>query len=83
MENYKNIGHSEEEKVLEAANQDIDATLKELSEALKADETLVLDVSGTDHDQTDMIYDTLIMKGYGVRKSFRNGRHQILINRKR
>lgn len=77
----------DEDNIINAENTNvdlnIDSTLDKISQELKADETLVLDIGNNYYNQTDTIYDTLIMKGYDVRKSFRNGRNQILVSRKR
>jgi hypothetical protein len=69
----------EKEKVLNAENLNIDSTLEEISRELKANETLILDIGNNCFNQTDTIYDTLVMKGYSVRKSFKNGRNQIVV----
>ena len=61
---------------------DIDATLDEISKELKPGETLVLDVSDCDIRQTDVIYDTLVMKGYDVKMSSKNGKDQVIVFRK-
>ena len=58
---------------------DIDATLDEISEELKPGETLVLDVSDCDIRQTDVIYDTLVMKGYDVKRSHNKGKDQVVV----
>ncbi|MFZ5986833.1 MAG: hypothetical protein ACOYWZ_06890 [Bacillota bacterium] len=77
----------DEDNIINAENTNvdlnIDSTLDKISQELKADETLVLDIGNNYYNQTDTIYDTLIMKGYDVRKSFRNGRNEILVSRKR
>lgn len=69
------------ETKLDAANQNIDITLNEISEQLKHGETLVLEVGYGNHDQTDKIYDTLVMKGFNVKKTTRNGKNMIIVNR--
>lgn len=68
-----------EEKVINAENLNFDSTLNELSRELKPGETLILDIGNNYFHQTDEIYDTLVMKGYDVRKSFKNGRNQIIV----
>lgn len=73
---------SHNEKVINAENLQLDATLDELSRELKKGETLILDVGNNYFHQTDTIFDTLIMKGYNAQKSFRNGRNQIIVSRK-
>jgi hypothetical protein len=72
-----------DEKIINAEPvNNINSTLGEISRQLKSGETLVLDVGNNYFEQTDIIYDTLVMQGYNVRKSFRNGRNQIIVNKK-
>lgn len=79
-----NMNNNQNEKVLNAENLNIDSTLDEISRQLGSNETLILDVGNNYFNQTDKIYDTLIMRGYDVRKSFKNGRNQIVVaNRKK
>lgn len=73
----------QEENVVNAENLNIDSTLAEISRELKADETLILDVGNNYFDQTDVIYDTLVLRGYDVKKTFKNGRNQIIVSRKK
>lgn len=86
--NYENNqGHPFEmetngDKTINAENLNIDTTLSEISLELRPGETLVLDIGNNYFHQADEIYDTLVMRGYEVRKSFRNGRNQIIVNRK-
>ncbi|HOQ37830.1 MAG TPA: hypothetical protein PK033_12855 [Acetivibrio sp.] len=70
-------------EIINAESLNIDTTLEKLSKELKPDETLILDVGNNYFEQTDAIYDTLVMRGYDVRKSFKNGRNQILVSKKR
>ncbi|NLD50805.1 MAG: hypothetical protein GX660_26995 [Clostridiaceae bacterium] len=72
----------ENNKSINAENLNIDSTLDMISQELKKDETLILDVGNNYFNQTDTIYDTLVMRGYSVRKSFKNGRNQILVTKK-
>ncbi len=73
-----------DEKIINAEPvNNIDSTLEEISRELKSGETLVLDVGNNYFEQTDVIYDTLVMQGYNVKKSFRNGRNQIIVNKKK
>ncbi|MGB4648670.1 MAG: hypothetical protein WBH87_05170 [Acetivibrionales bacterium] len=71
-----------EGKVMNAESLQIDATLCEISKELRPGETLILDIGNNYFEQTDEIYDTLVMRGYDVRKSFRNGRNQIVVSRR-
>jgi len=71
-----------EGKVMNAESLQIDATLSEISKELRPGETLILDIGNNYFEQTDEIYDTLVMRGYDVRKSFRNGRNQIVVSRR-
>lgn len=70
------------EEIMNAEALNIDTTLEKLSHELKSDETLILDIGNNYFEQTDTIYDTLVMKGYDVKKSFKNGRNQILVSKK-
>jgi hypothetical protein len=72
---------NEEAKVVNAENLNIDSTLEKISNELKSGETLILDVGNNYFHQTDAIYDTLVLKGYSVKKSFLNGRNQIIVSR--
>ena len=57
-------------------------TLKEISRILKPGETLILDIGNNYYSQADEIYDTLVMRGYDVKKAVNNGRNQILVSKK-
>lgn len=46
------------EKIINAENMNVDATLEKLSNELKPGETLILDVENNYFEQTDKIYDT-------------------------
>ena len=72
------------EKVInaESVNNDIDATLDQISKELKENEALILDVGNNYFNQTDVIYDKLVTMGYHVKKSFKNGRNQVIIANK-
>jgi len=80
MYDTNNNKNDKKEKVLNAESLNIDSTLEEISKHLGTNETLILDVGNNYFNQTDKIYDTLIMRGYDVRKSFKNGRNQIIVN---
>jgi hypothetical protein len=47
---------------------------------LKPGETLVLDIGNNYFNQTDKLYDLLFTSGYYVRKSFVNGRNQLVVS---
>ncbi len=70
-------------RIINAESLQIDTTLSDISRELKPGETLVLDIGNNYFEQTDEIYDTLVMRGYDVKKSFKNGRNQILVSRGR
>ena len=72
----------ENEKVVNAENLNIDSTLEQISKELGKNETLILDIGNNYFNQTDTIYDSLIMKGYNVTKSFKNGRNQVIVHKK-
>jgi len=83
--NYENSTHGENiygERTVNAESINIDTTLNEISSELKPGETLILDIGNNYFHQTDEIYDTLVMRGYEVRKSFKNGRNQIIVSKK-
>ena len=71
--------HSE---IINAESLNIDSTLEKLSTELSTNETLILDIGNNYFHQADTIYDKLVMKGLDVRKSFKNGRNQILVSKK-
>ncbi len=70
------------DRTINAESLQMESTLNELSNELKPGETLVLDIGNNYFNQTDEIYDTLVMRGYEVRKTFRNGRNQIVVSKK-
>lgn len=70
------------DRVINAESLQMESTLNELSNELKPGETLVLDIGNNYFNQTDEIYDTLVMRGYDVKKTFRNGRNQIVVSKK-
>ncbi len=72
----------ENENIVNAESLNIDNTLEEVSQQLQYGETLILDVGNNYFEQTDIIYDTLVMRGYDVKKSFKNGRNQIIVQKK-
>lgn len=71
------------EKIINAENLNIDLTLNEISKELNFNNTLILDIGNNYFNQTDKIYDTLVLKGFNVRKSFKDGRNQIVIVNKK
>lgn len=72
----------ENREIINAESLNIDSTLEKLSEELNKNDTLILDVGNNYYHQTDIIYDTLVMKGYDVKKSFKDGRNQIIVSKK-
>ncbi|MCX7745764.1 MAG: hypothetical protein N2645_02585 [Clostridia bacterium] len=63
-------------------SDNIDSTLEEVSKELKPGETLVLDMGNSSTSQADIIYDTLVMRGYDVKKSNKRGSNQIYVNKR-
>jgi hypothetical protein len=47
---------------------------------LKPGETLILDIGNNYFHQADKLYDLLLTNGYYVRKTFVNGRNQLLVS---
>ena len=72
---------NDDEKVINAESLNVESTLEDISKELRSGETLILDVGNNFFHQTDQIYDKLVMKGYDVKKSFKDGRNQIIVNR--
>ena len=70
------------EKTVNAESLNIDTTLNDISKELRPGETLVLDIGNNYFHQMDEIYDTLVMRGYEVKKSEKNGRNQIIVRMK-
>ena len=80
---YKNANYYEDhDKVINGENLNVESTLEQISREVRPGETLILDIGNNYYQQTDQIYDTLVMRGYEVRKTFRNGRNQILVSKK-
>lgn len=82
MEYSNNNDKANEDMVINAENLQIESTLHELSNELRPGETMILDIGNNFFNQTDEIYDTLVMRGYEVRKFFKNGRNQIIVSKK-
>lgn len=73
---------NDEEKVVNAENLNIDSTLESISKEMDSRETLVLDIGNNYFHQVDEIYGSLVLRGYNVHKTFKNGRNQIIVNKK-
>lgn len=78
-----NMDNNNDEKIINAESINIDSTLEQISKELKSNETLILDIGNNYFNQTDAIYDTLVLRGYDVKKSFRNGRNQVIVANKK
>jgi len=71
-----------DEETVNAENLNFEASLKDISKDLKPGETLILDIGNNYFHQADEIFDTLVMQGFDVRKSYKNGRNQVVVSRK-
>lgn len=71
-----------DEKIVNAENLNFEASLNDISKELRPGETLVLDIGNNYFHQADEIFDTLVLQGFDVKKSFRNGRNQVIVSRK-
>ena len=71
-----------DEKTVNAENLNFEASLNDVSKDLRHGETLILDIGNNYFHQADEIFDTLVMQGFDVRKSFKNGRNQVVVSRK-
>ncbi|MGE5614123.1 MAG: hypothetical protein ACM3XR_06925 [Bacillota bacterium] len=78
----RNCADNTRDMPIYAESLQTDTTLNEISENLKPGETLILDIGNNYFNQADEIYDTLVMRGYDVKKSVKNGRNQILVSKK-
>ena len=78
----KSSYYQDNDRVINAESLNIDSTLDQLSKDMHPGETLILDIGNNYYNQTDEIFDTLVLKGYDVKKTFRNGRNQILVHKK-
>lgn len=81
--NYNKPGYyHDNDKVINGENiSNIDMTLEQISKEIRPGETLIIDIGNNYFHQTDEIFDTLILRGYEVRKTFRNGRNQLLVRK--
>ncbi len=82
MNENKKSDEVKNEKLINAESLNIEATLDEVSQLLKSNETLILDIGNNYYHQADVIFDKLILKGYDVKKSFTNGRNQVIVRKK-
>ena len=74
--------HNQEDKVVNAENLNFEASLNDISRELRPGETLILDIGNNYFHQADEIFDTLVLQGFDVKKSFKNGRNQVIVSRK-
>ncbi|EGD46896.1 hypothetical protein Cpap_1436 [Ruminiclostridium papyrosolvens DSM 2782] len=68
--------------VINAENLNEDNTLSVVQDKLKPGETVILDVGYNYFHQVDKLYELLVNEGYYVRKTFINGRNQLLVAQK-
>ena len=73
---------NQDEKTVNAENLNFETSLNDISRELGPGETLILDIGNNYFHQADEIFDTLVMQGFDVRKSFKNGRNQVVVSRK-
>lgn len=74
--------HSDKDRVINGESLNIDSTLEQISREMHPGETLILDIGNNYFYQADEIFDTLVLQGYDVKKTFRNGRNQIIVHKK-
>ncbi len=65
--------------VINAESLNESNTLPIIKDRLKPGETVILDVGYNYYHQADKLYEMLINEGYYVRKTFVNGRNQLLV----
>ena len=68
--------------VINAENLNEDNTLSVVQDKLKPGETIILDVGYNYFQQADKLYEMLVNEDYYVRKTFVNGRNQLLVAQK-
>ncbi len=68
--------------VINAENLNENNTLSVVQDKLKPGETVILDVGYNYFHQADKLYELLVNEGYYVRKTFINGRNQLLVAQK-
>lgn len=59
----------------------VDSSLKDIILELRQGETIVFDVGDNEPGDSDEIFDTLVMKGFNVKKTFLNGRHSVIVSK--
>jgi len=80
MQNENTPFHNDD-KVINGENLNIDTTLEQIAKEIKLGETLILDIGNNYFHQTDEIFDVLILRGYEVKKTYRNGRNQLIVKK--
>ncbi len=60
-------------------NMNIEATLEEITMNLEPGHTLILDVTDDNHEQNDFIFDSLVTRGYNVKRIYTEGVCQLVI----
>jgi hypothetical protein len=74
---------NEQNIAADSGNTEVDSTLDEISRNLHMNETLVLNMENNNLEQTDRIYDALVMRGFDVKKTSSGRKTQIIVtNRK-
>ncbi|AEY68195.1 hypothetical protein [Clostridium sp. BNL1100] len=68
--------------VINAENLNENNTLSVVQDKLKPGDTMILDVGYNYFHQADKLYEMLVNEGYYVRKTFVNGRNQLLVAQK-
>ncbi len=68
--------------VINAENLNETTTLSVVQDKLRPGETMILDVGYNYFQQADKLYELLVNEGYYVRKTFVNGRNQLLVAQK-
>lgn len=77
----ENKSYHNDDKVINGENLNIDTTLEQIAKEIKPGETLIIDIGNNYFHQTDEIFDVLILRGYDVKKTYRNGRNQLIVKK--
>lgn len=82
MDNNYTDFYSSDDQVINGESLNFDSTIDQVSNSIMPGQTLILDIGNNYFNQADELYNTLYLKGYEVRKTFRNGRNQLIVHKR-
>lgn len=71
--------YHDSDKVINCEHLSACDNIDSITKNMAAGETIILDVGNNFFNQADEIYSCLTNQGYDVRKTFRNGRNQLIL----